>query len=285
MACRKKVQFCINVARGLAGNPTDPRLSKILADPDYFDALAEAVLAHRLEPVGIDAMDALKTFAAHSDSAQSIYAWVKNQVANDAPVPDPRPANDGVKLVEVQGKERVFSKFFKIDDVTLRYQKQDGGMSEPIHRLVFERGDAVAAILHNPRTNRVIVVNQLRVPTLQKSGGWITEVAAGMLEEGEDPAEAMEREILEETGYAVASIEPISSFFVSPGGSSERIHLMYAELGPKLQAGGGLDGESEDIEVREYGVEDYLAMLERGELVDAKTIIAAMWLKAKMGKW
>jgi ADP-ribose pyrophosphatase len=102
-----------------------------------------------------------------------------------------------------------------------------------------------------------------------------------MLEEGEDPEEAIRREILEEVGYHVAQLCPISTFFVSPGGSSERIFLYYAEVDntAPVELGGGLAHESEDIQAVEFSLPELWGALDAGRIVDAKTMIGLMWLR------
>jgi ADP-ribose pyrophosphatase len=78
-------------------------------------------------------------------------------------------------------------------------------------------------------------------------------------------------------------LEHISTFYLSPGGTSERIILYYAEVdGEKTSAGGGLAEEGEDIVNVELSVEDALAQVSSGEIADAKTIIAILWLKDRL---
>lgn len=180
----------------------------------------------------------------------------------------------------VHSKQVVFNGFFKIVEALVSYRRFNGEMSKPVKRLVFERGDAAAALIYNPAKQTVVLTYQFRFPTTEKNGGWVLETAAGMVEEGEDGATTIRREIMEETGYQVDCLEPISSFYVSPGGSSERILLYYAEVTEKVGGGGGVG--SEDIEIREMSVENFLGLLDRGLLNDGKTIIAAMYLRNRL---
>jgi len=115
-------------------------------------------------------------------------------------------------------------------------------MTPSLKRLVFERGDSVAAIVYHRDYKRLLFLRQFRYPTYDKGPGWITEVVAGMQERDEPAEEALKREILEETGYEASPIEPIATFYVSPGGSSERIVLFYVEVtsANKTGRGGGL---------------------------------------------
>jgi nudix-type nucleoside diphosphatase (YffH/AdpP family) len=189
-----------------------------------------------------------------------------------------------VRKVIIDRRNRVFDDFFKIEEAYLRYERFDGTMSPVVRRLNFERGDSVAALLFNSKTKHIVLVNQFKYPTHEKGPGWITETMAGMINEKEDAQSAVRREILEETGYRVRSLEHISTFYLSPGGSSERIILYYAELddNDKITAGGGLAAENEDITNVELTIEDALEKIENGEIADAKTIIAVYWLQNRL---
>ena len=113
------------------------------------------------------------------------------------------------RKVEIRKQTRLFDDFFKVDEILVAHEQRDGTMSSDQRRLVFERGDAVAALLYEPDTHTVIMVNQFRVPTLiarrrdnpATTDGWITEAVAGMIDPGETAEEAIIRETLEETGY------------------------------------------------------------------------------------
>lgn len=186
--------------------------------------------------------------------------------------------------VEIQSKKLIFNDFFKIYEAIIRYLRFDGQMSKPVRRLVFERGDAVAAIIWNRDTQKVILTNQFRYPTYEKGPGWINEVIAGMLTSNEQPEEAMRREMIEETGYQPGQLTHIATFYVSPGGTSERIMLYYAEISnaDKIAAGGGLASENEDIQLIELSASELWNKLDNGTIDDAKTIIGAMWLRRKL---
>lgn len=186
--------------------------------------------------------------------------------------------------VEVVSRRQVFDDVFKIEEARLRYERYDGAMSQIVRRLSFERSDSTAALVVNARSRRVYLTEQFRFPTLDKSGGWIVEIVAGTIEAGEAPEPALRRETLEEIGFEIEAIEPIGSFFVSPGGTSERIFLfcaMVSDAGRK-SAGGGIEAEGENIRMVEWTIEEFLAKLAAGQLQDAKTIVAAYWLKENL---
>ena len=186
--------------------------------------------------------------------------------------------------VEIKSKKLIFNDFFKIEEAILRYLRFDGKMSEPVRRLVFERGDAVTAIIFNRDTQKVLLINQFRYPTFDKGPGWMQETVAGIVDSNETPEEAMRREIIEEIGFRVGEMTYITTMYPSPGGSSERITIYYAEVGnsDRIAAGGGLASEGEDIQLVEIVLPELWRAMDAGEIMDAKTIIGVMWLRRKL---
>jgi ADP-ribose pyrophosphatase len=189
-----------------------------------------------------------------------------------------------MRKVEIISRRRIFDDFFKVEEARLRFERYDGTMSEPVRRLNFERGDSVAALLVDPRARMVYLTEQFKYPAFEKAGGWLIDVVAGMIDEGETPDEAVRREILEESGFEAEAIEPIATFFVSPGGSSERIYLYCAivRCTAPPSGGGGLASEHEDIRIVGWSVDEFLAKFRVGDLADAKALIAACWLKENL---
>jgi len=186
-----------------------------------------------------------------------------------------------MRKVEVLSRRRVFDGFFKIDEARLRFERYDGTMSEVVQRLVFERGDSAAALVVNPERRTVYLTEQFRYPAHEKGGGWLLDVVAGMIEPGDTSEQTARREILEEAGFEALALEPIATFFMSPGGSSERTFLFCAVFSDaaRRSAGGGVASEHEDIKIVEWPIEEFLAHLRGGRLQDAKTIIAGYWLQ------
>ena len=191
------------------------------------------------------------------------------------------------RRIDMSEPIRLFNDFFKIDEVFVSHERQDGTMSPKQRRLIFERGDAVAVMLFNLDTKSVVLVNQFKVPSLigrrrddpKTTDGWITEATAGMIDPNETPEEAIIRETKEETGYRISNPKLISKFFSSPGGTSERIFLYFAEVHEtdKIGKGGGLDGE--DITVMQMPLNELFERLAKGSIEDPKLAIGAYWLK------
>jgi len=188
-----------------------------------------------------------------------------------------------MRKVDVRSRWRLLDDFFKVDDAELSFERFDGSMTPPVRRLVFERGDSVAAVVFDRDAERLLLTEQFRFPTFEKGPGWLIEIIAGMIDRGEQPEVSIRREIEEELGYRANHIEHIATFYVSPGGSSERIWLYYAEVGEAghVSAGGGLPGEHEDIRVVSIPPEEARTTLKDGKIADAKTIVGLQWFLAR----
>ncbi len=122
-------------------------------------------------------------------------------------------------------------------------------------------------------------MNQFRYPTSRHGSGWITEIVAGSLPPDEDPESAIVREIREETGYEVDELRHVLTFYVSPGGTSERVFLFHAVVRgePEPARGVGRGVGEEDIRVLELAPSELWEELRAGRLDDGKTVLALLW--------
>jgi nudix-type nucleoside diphosphatase (YffH/AdpP family) len=145
-----------------------------------------------------------------------------------------------------------------------------------VSRETYDRGNGVALLLFNAARGTVILIRQFRFPVFVNgcSDGMLIEACAGQLD-GNDPAEAMRREAIEETGYAVRAPRKVFEAYMSPGSITEKLHFFVAAYddADRHGAGGGDEHEGEDIEVLELPLAQALAMVGRGEIQDGKTIM------------
>lgn len=188
-----------------------------------------------------------------------------------------RSSDDRVEIIE---KRTPFRGYFQIDAYRLRHRTFDGGWTREISREVFERGHAAAVLLYDPDRDAVVLVEQFR--TGAHAAGlepWLIETVAGIIEPGEESAEVVRREALEEAGCDVGDLEPIGTFILSPGGSSETMVLFCGRVDSR-GAGGvhGLDHEDEDIRVVVLSADEALELLRSGRIVNATTALALQWL-------
>ncbi len=185
--------------------------------------------------------------------------------------------------VRIRDRRRTFDDIFKIDEAIVELRRPDGSWTAPHRQLCFERGDSVAALLVNRASRKLVLVRQFRYPTYEKGPGWITEIVAGGVGAEETPESAIVREVREETGFDIERLERVATFYVSPGGTSERVYLFYGEVS---QAGKTKDRRSlgagdEQIELIEVSASELWEMFQTGELLDGKTIVALLWLRLR----
>ncbi len=191
------------------------------------------------------------------------------------------------KQVEILDRqERLRVGFFRWYAVKFRYRKFNGDFSKSAEYMVLDRGDSVAMLVHDVPKDEVVLVEQFRISAYGPTSGWIYELPAGRVEDGEDPQSTAIREVIEETGASAKTPEWISSFFLSPGGTTERIHLYYFGYTNGLKVGehGGLAAEGEDIRVHRMPLPKALEMVKHGEIADAKTILALFWLRDRTNR-
>lgn len=152
-------------------------------------------------------------------------------------------------------KGRVF--YIRVDDI------REGDV-EYKREIVVHRGSAVILPVFDDGT--VALVRQYR----HAAGKYLLELAAGTLEEGEDPRAGAIRELEEEIGVRAEKIEKLCEFYVSPGFLTEKMHVFVAigltEVGQKLE-------DDEILTIERHSFPALLDMIKTGEIEDAKTIV------------
>jgi len=174
-------------------------------------------------------------------------------------------------------KERtIFEDYLIID----KGEIESGG--QKFSRARIRREDAVAVLLVNTDTGKVILTRQFRYAIADKTNEPILEIVAGKVDKGEEPAQAAKREVEEETGYRIQEhhLKFLFSCFVSPGYSSERFLLYYAQVTDpdKIAKGGGLPSENEQIELVEMDIAEFNENIKKAQFKDAKTYITGLFL-------
>ena len=179
---------------------------------------------------------------------------------------------------EELARRTIHDSFFPVKQSTFRHTKLDGSMSAPVERVVMEVGEVASGLVLKPESRTVVLVEQFRFPILRNDSGWFVEIAGGLVDPGETTLEALEREVLEETGYKITNPRPIRRFYPAPGTIVEHVTLFAAEAAEKIAPGGGTD-PGEDIRVIEWTYDRFFKELDAGRVIDAKAIIAGQWLR------
>lgn len=123
----------------------------------------------------------------------------------------------------------------------------------------------------------VLLIRQYRYAT----NGYLYEVPAGRLDPGEVPAQCATRELKEETGYDAEHTEQLLTMFTTPGFTDERIHLFLAT---GLTAGESHREADEFLELKPVRLSQALAMIESGEIQDAKTALALFLTERRLNR-
>ena len=186
--------------------------------------------------------------------------------------------------IRILDRQTLSKRFVNLEKVTIEHATRSGGRIV-VEREVHDHGNAAAILLYDPARKSVVLVRQVRVPAfLNGDESWMIEAPAGLLD-GDDPAAAIIRESMEETGYRVENAEYLFDAYMSPGTLTERVSFFAAEidLGKKIGRGGGLVDEGEDIEVLELTLETAFGMIATGEIRDGKTIMLLQWATMRYG--
>jgi nudix-type nucleoside diphosphatase (YffH/AdpP family) len=195
-----------------------------------------------------------------------------------------KPQINSMATIEIKNCEILSDAHYTLKRYTYE-MKMSNGKTEELQREVYDHGNAATALLYNRELRTILLTRQFRLPSYLNGNkdGFLLETCAGLLEEGEDPATTMKREILEETGYAVDSVEKVFEAYTSAGTLTELVHFYIAAYHPsqKKEEGGGLEEEGEDIRVIEMPIEKALSLMENGEIRDIKAILLLQYALLK----
>ena len=179
----------------------------------------------------------------------------------------------------------VYKGFNSIDLCEIEHSLYEGGDSGPVKRELIDRGNVAAVLPYDMRDDSVVLVEQFRIGAINRQSPWLTEVIAGMVEEGESPEEMAFREAKEEAGLSLDTIFPIAHYLSSPGNTAEEVFI-YGSVTDLSDAGGfhGVEGEHEDIRVIKTSADQAIELFDTGVICNALSVIAMMWFKANLEK-
>jgi len=153
-----------------------------------------------------------------------------------------------------------------------------GGL-QPIWREVVRHPGAVCILpLLEPTPDhpkpRLVLIRNHRFAIGGESGSLLWEIPAGTMDAGETPEQTGARELEEEAGYRADRLSVMTSFYTTPGMTDERMVALFAtgltQVGQRLE-------EDERIEVHVLPVAEVLQMIDRGEILDGKTVLTVLY--------
>jgi GDP-mannose pyrophosphatase NudK len=187
-----------------------------------------------------------------------------------------------LKIVEIK---LLSDNWYKLYKYTFEFTDASG-KNHRQSREAYDRGNGAVILLYNRANRTVILTRQFRLPTFinGNTDGMMIEACAGLLDE-DNPEDCIRRETEEETGYRIEHVEKIYEAYMSPGSVTEILHFFIGEYSrnQKVNDGGGVDHEQEDIEVLELSYDQAYNMIATGEIRDAKTIMLLQHARLNLG--
>ncbi|WP_162127413.1 GDP-mannose pyrophosphatase NudK [Flavobacterium phycosphaerae] len=183
--------------------------------------------------------------------------------------------------IEILKTEILSDNWYTLRKITYNYLKKDGHW-ETQSREAYDRGNGATILLYNKHSKTVILTQQFRLPTYVNGNetGMMIEACAGLLDK-DNSEECIRRETEEETGYKISAVEKLFEVYMSPGSVTEIVYFFAAEYtkAMKINEGGGIQEEQENIEVLELDFDKAYGMIASGEIKDAKTIMLLQYAK------
>jgi nudix-type nucleoside diphosphatase (YffH/AdpP family) len=182
-----------------------------------------------------------------------------------------------VEKVEILAKD-----WSVLKKTTLSFQRTNGAW-QTLTRETYDRGNGATLLLINRERRTVLLTRQFRYPAyVNGATDLLIEACAGLLD-ARDPEAAIKDEVAEELGVHVTAVTRVLESYMSPGSVTEKLYFFVADYtaGDRTGAGGGVEDDGEDIEVLELPFEEALAMIDRGEIVDGKTIMLLLYAQWK----
>lgn len=183
--------------------------------------------------------------------------------------------------IEILRTEVLSDNWYTLRKITYNYQTKDGNW-ETQSREAYDRGNGATILLYNRNSKTVILTRQFRMPTYVNGNetGMMIEACAGLLDK-DNAEECIRRETEEETGYKVSAVQKLFEVYMSPGSVTEIVYFFAAEYTKemKINEGGGVADEQENIEVLEFDFDEAYNKIASGEIKDAKTIMLLQYAK------
>ena len=159
------------------------------------------------------------------------------------------------------------------------YQYTEDQSQLQARREIVAAKDAVAVVAHDPVQDKLVMIRQFRLGAQLGTGrGMSVELAAGLIDEGEDAITAAGRELMEETGLAAKRLLPMCQFLTTPGITDEVLHIFYAEVdASNLTQQAGEAGETEQTFPFLVDLDEAMAAVDGNAIYNGIVMIGLMW--------
>jgi nudix-type nucleoside diphosphatase (YffH/AdpP family) len=185
--------------------------------------------------------------------------------------------------IRIKSVEILSDDWARLTKTTFDYRRNDGSWETQI-RQTYDRGNGAVILPFDRERSTVLLVRQFRYPAFVTGHREpLVEACAGLLD-NHDPETAIRKEAEEELGYHLRDVRRLYTPYMSPGSVTERLTFFIADYTPadRISDGGGAADEGEDIEVLEITLDEAMAQIRDGTIIDAKTIMLIQHLKLEM---
>jgi nudix-type nucleoside diphosphatase (YffH/AdpP family) len=187
------------------------------------------------------------------------------------------------QTVRIKDMQTLADQKGKLTRVTFEQRTRSGDWRQR-KREIYDNGNSAVILPYDAQRQTVLLTRQLRLPMYLQDGlESSVEACAGKLDD-EKAETRIIKEMEEELGYRIGTVERLFELYVSPAAVMEKIEYFTCAYSPadKVSEGGGLAEEGEDIEVIESTLAEAAAMIEAGEIIDAKTVVLVQFLRGRV---
>jgi len=194
------------------------------------------------------------------------------------------------KSITLLKEESIYTGFVSLTKLTIKQNLLNGGVQE-IQRELMTRRDCIGLLPYDKNDNQVLLLQQFRPGAINdENGSFVTELVAGLIDDGESPLDAAFRELTEETGLVIENknkdlLSYIGRFYLSPGACNEQVHLFLAEINLSnidLSKGYGCKDEGEDIKLIKCSIDEAIDLTKNHSPSNITLLAALLELKLRL---
>ena len=212
-------------------------------------------------------------------------AWSKYRASQAEPAPAHHRHEPSQGDVALRVDTPPVGSFFRMQSFEVDHRRFDGATEKDLRREVAVGVDAALALPYDPRSDNVLLVEQLRMGPLLRgdTNPWTLEPIAGMIDARETPQCCALRETREEAGIDVERLIDIGSGYPSPGNLTDHFYcyLALTSLPDRKTYTGGLTEEAEDLRLHVMGFETAMNLVKSGEITALPLVMMLYWLNAE----
>lgn len=180
--------------------------------------------------------------------------------------------------------------------MTQMLHRYDDGQEVSLSREVLKARDSVVVLLYRKDTKKLVLTSQWRAPIVYRGDQYpVIEACAGNIDQVDFDTHpndllaaanaAAVREVEEETGWHIAKLDYLYALYSCPGISTEKLYYYIASVDEKIQQGGGIRSEGEDIMVLEMSLTEAIEKIKKGKIIDLKTVTLLQYFQLYQDKF